>query len=136
MNQYILCCRDYAERVVVSFANQIPSEYYGLSISVYIEVITLEYFSAVPHTNINSTKPSRQSHAVFHSFLFDYSKQDFSTTTAYSKSLISLFKDKTLLSRSLSTIWVNTDGCAEKYRFSSALYLMSVMSQCYSIIID
>ena len=30
----------------------------------------------------------------------------------------------------------NTDGCAEQYRYASALYLMSVMSQTYSIIID
>ena len=34
------------------------------------------------------------------------------------------------------TIWENTDGCVKKYRCASALYLMSVMSQCYSIIID
>ena len=30
----------------------------------------------------------------------------------------------------------NTDGCAEQYRCSSALYLMPVISQTYSIIID
>ena len=36
----------------------------------------------------------------------------------------------------LSTIWENTDGCVEQYICDSALYLMSVMSQCYSIIID
>ena len=36
----------------------------------------------------------------------------------------------------MSTIWENTDGCAEQYRCASALYLMSVMSQTYSIIID
>ena len=30
----------------------------------------------------------------------------------------------------------NTNGCAERYRCASALYLMSVMSQYYSIIID
>ena len=36
----------------------------------------------------------------------------------------------------MSTICENTDGCAEKYRRASALYLMSVMSQTYSIIID
>ena len=35
----------------------------------------------------------------------------------------------------LSTIWENTDVCAEQYVCASALYLMSVMSQCYSIII-
>ena len=36
----------------------------------------------------------------------------------------------------MSKIWENTDGCAEQYRCASALYLMSVMSRCYSIIID
>ena len=43
---------------------------------------------------------------------------------------------KNLLTTSLGKIWENTDGCAEKYRCASSLYLMSFMSQCYSIIID
>ena len=30
----------------------------------------------------------------------------------------------------------NIDGCEEQYRFASSLYLMSVMLQCYSVIID
>ena len=30
----------------------------------------------------------------------------------------------------------NTDGCADQYICASALYLMSFLSQCYSIIID
>ena len=50
--------------------------------------------------------------------------------------MISLLKDKKVLITSLITIWENTDGCDEQYRFASALYLLSVMSQCYSIIID
>ena len=33
------------------------------------------------------------------------------------------------------TIWENTDGCSEQYICASALYLMSVMSQCYSVTI-
>ena len=41
-----------------------------------------------------------------------------------------------MLTASLSTIWENTDGCAEQYICASALYLMSVMSQCYLVIID
>ena len=41
-----------------------------------------------------------------------------------------------VVTSSLSTIWENTDGCAEQYRCAFALYLMSVMSQTYSIIID
>ena len=36
----------------------------------------------------------------------------------------------------LSTIWVNTNGCAEQYRCNTAPYLMSVLSQRYSIIFD
>ena len=34
----------------------------------------------------------------------------------------------------LSTIWENTDGCAEQYICATALYLMSVLSQRHSII--
>ena len=34
--QDVLCRRDYAERVVAKFANQIQSEYYGGYIFVYI----------------------------------------------------------------------------------------------------
>ena len=36
----------------------------------------------------------------------------------------------------LSTIWGNTDGCYEQYICASALYLMSIMYQCYLILID
>ena len=54
---YGLCCRDYSERIVAIFANQIQSEYYDGNISVYIEGITLERFSAVTKADINSTKP-------------------------------------------------------------------------------
>ena len=64
--QDVLFRRDYAERVVASFANQIQSEYYGGNISVSIEVIELENFSAAPQADINSSTPSRPSHAVFH----------------------------------------------------------------------
>ena len=40
------------------------------------------------------------------------------------------------MTTSLVTIWENTDGCVEQYICASSLYLMSVMSKCYSIIID
>ena len=46
--QDVLCCRDYAVRVVASFAHQIQSEYYDGNISVSIEGIELGYFSALP----------------------------------------------------------------------------------------
>ena len=53
-----------------------------------IEGITLENFSAVPQTNLNSNTPSRQRHVLFHSFLSDDRKQYAVTTTAHSKYLI------------------------------------------------
>ena len=62
-----------------------------------IEDISLEYFSVVSQVNINSTTPSRQCHAVFHSFLSCDSKQDAATTTAHINNLIALIKDKKLL---------------------------------------
>ena len=50
-----------------------------------IEGISLEKFSAVPQTNLNSTPPSRQCHALFHYFLSDDRKQDAATNTAHRK---------------------------------------------------
>ena len=96
----------------------------------------MEHFRSIPKTDINSTAPSRQLHTIFQSFLSDYSKQDAATNTANSKNLISFLKAKKVMTTLLSTIYKNTDGYAEQYRCASALYFMSVMSQCYSIIID
>ena len=87
----------FSKRVVSRFANQIQSEYYGGNISVSIEGISLEHFSAAPQADINSSTISRQRHAVFHSFLYDNSKQDSVTTTSNSKRLILLLKNKKLL---------------------------------------
>ena len=46
--QNTLCRRDYAEKLVTIFSHKIQSEYYGGNISVSIEGILLEYFSALP----------------------------------------------------------------------------------------
>ena len=67
--QDVLCCRDYAERSVASFSNQIQSEYYGGNRYVSIEVISLEHFSAAPQIDINSSTLSRPRHAVFQFFI-------------------------------------------------------------------
>ena len=101
-----------------------------------IEGIALENFSAEPQADINSYTISRPRHAVFHSFLSGDSKHDAATTAAHIKHLISFLNNKQVLTTQLSTILENTDGCAEQYICASALYLMSVMSQTYSIIID
>ena len=69
-------------------------------------------------------------------FLSDDRKQDAATTIAHIKRLIELFKEQKVLASTLSTIRENNDGFAKQYICASALYLMSVMSKCYSIIID
>ena len=53
--QDVLCYRAYDERVVASFAHQIKPECYGGNISLSIEGIALEHFSALPKADINST---------------------------------------------------------------------------------
>ena len=65
----------------------------------------------------------------------DNSRKNAATTTAHSKHLIELLKEK-ILTSSLSEIWENSDGFAEQYRCVLALYFTSVMSQCYSVIIN
>ena len=95
--QEVLCCRVYAERVVASFANQIQSEYYGGNISVPIEGIALEHFSAAHQADINSTSQTRPRNAVFHFFISDDIKQDAATTTEHIKTLILLLNNKLIV---------------------------------------
>ena len=92
--QDVLCCRDYSERAVANFLNQIQSEYYGGNISVSIESIALEHFSALPQAEINSSTKSCPRHAVFNYFLPDDIKQYAANTTAHSNRLIELLKNK------------------------------------------
>ena len=68
-------------------------------------------------------------------FMSDDSKQDTATTTAHSKHFIEILKHQKLLTSTLIKIWENTDSCAEQYICASTLYLMSVLSQCFSVII-
>ena len=104
----------YAEKVVASFSHQIQSQYYGGNRSVSIEGVALGHFSAFLQTEINLSTKAFQRHAVFRSFLSDDIKQDSATTTAHIKSLIKLLKEQRLLTSTFSTIWENTEGCAEQ----------------------
>ena len=36
----------------------------------------------------------------------------------------------------MSTVWEDTDGCANKYRCALAIYLMTILSYSYGIILD
>ena len=88
----MLCRRDYAERLVASFAHEMQSEFYCGNISVSIDGIALEHFSTLPNSVINTSTKSCPHHAVFLYFLSDVIKQDYATTTANSNRLIQLIK--------------------------------------------
>ena len=66
----MLCRRDYAEKLIASFAKQIQSEYYGGNRYASIDGIALEHFSALPHTEIKSFTEPCPCHAVFRSFFW------------------------------------------------------------------
>ena len=36
----------------------------------------------------------------------------------------------------MSTVWEDTDGCAKKYRCALTIYLMTLLSSSYGIIMD
>ena len=57
-----------------------------------IEGITLEHFSALPQTEINSSTKACPRHAVFYYYLSDDRKQYSATTTAHSKRFIEMLK--------------------------------------------
>ena len=109
---HFLCLRDYEEQVVSSFAHQIQSEYYGDTISVFIEGIALKHFSAShqPIPLLASDHVSRK--AVFHYFLSDYSKQDATNTSEHSKRIIELFHNRTV---AYTTLPIRpTRGCTKE----------------------
>ena len=64
--QDMLCRRDYAERVVASFAHKIQSEYYGGNRYLSIEGIEFKNFSALPQTEIKSSTEVCPRHEVFY----------------------------------------------------------------------
>ena len=48
---------------------------------------------------------------------------------------LKIFESGILVS-AMSTVWEDTDGCSNKYRFALAIYLMSVLSSLYGVIMD
>ena len=66
----------------------------------------------------------------------DYRIQYSATTIVNSKRIITLMNQNNVLSAELSTIWQNKDGCTYHYICDTALYLMPMLSQDFSLIID
>ena len=73
---------------------------------------------------------------VFHSFLSDNRKQYSATTAAHIKTIMGLLQNIKVSLTKNNTIWDNTDGCAEKYICATEIYLLSMLSHAYTIVID
>ena len=54
----------------------------------------------------------------------------------HSKQIIDLLRKQKCVGAGIVTIWYNIYGCAEHYICATALYLLSILSQSYNIIID
>ena len=63
-------------------------------------------------------------------------KQDVAIYIAHIKLIIELLNQHNIMLGILSTIWENTYGCAEHYICATALYLMSIFSLEFYVIID
>ena len=96
-----------------------------------IEGIELEHFTTLSNSGINSLTKSCLLHSVFQYLFSDYSKQDAATTNSHIIFFIGLLKERKILASALITIWEASDGCVDKYRCASTLYLMSVMLKYY-----
>ena len=128
----VLCGRDYLERVVSSFDNHIQLEYYGGNMSVSIETIDLEHFSASHHSIPLLASDHVTCQEVFWS---DNSKQDVATTSGHSKWIIELLQNITVFFFGTSTIWENTDGFSEQYHCTTTIYLLSMLAHAYEIMV-
>ena len=66
----------------------------------------------------------------------DDSKQDAATTISHIKHTIESLKQGSIMSNKLSKIWQNKDGCAKHYICATELYLISMLSQDFYVIIE
>ena len=96
----------------------------------------MDHFSAPTHTETEVTPQECTCHAVFHLFLSDDRTQDSDTTTAHIKRINELLKQRNIMSNTLIKICENTYGCAEHHRCDTSLYLISMLEQDFSVIID
>ena len=72
----VLCCSNYAERVVSSFVHQIKSEYYGRNSSVSIKRIALEHSNVLQPSSTFLASDHTSHQAVFHYYFSDDTNQD------------------------------------------------------------
>ena len=92
--------------------------------------------SASNESSSSLTSKTVSLQAGFYYFLSDDSKKGAATTAAHSKHIMVLLQNRKVFMTSKSTIWYKTYGCPEQYRCATVLYLLSVLSHAYNIVID
>jgi hypothetical protein len=130
--------RDYAERLSAIFNMEVQSEHFGNGRSLSIEGSSVETYIGVElneylEGRMNANQLLRK--MEFHSHFSDFSRQDAATTNAHMTVLLEVLKQR-LEFREGSTMYDDTDGCAKQYRCGNALYLLSVLSCKFKIVID
>ena len=131
---WLLSEMDYAERLAKQLDGEIQSDHFGDNASLSIEGCTLQYHGK--HSKTSGSHVRIKTVLDFHSHFADYSRQDAATTFDH---ICRMFDNH--ISRhgpfSYPTIILDhTDGCAKQYRCGNALYLLSVLSISYNVIID
>ena len=121
----IMTRRDYAERLLAKFNEEIQSTHFGQGTTLSIEGCYVEF------KTIDGTV-----RAHFHSHMSDKSTQDAATTHAHLSVLLNKLSEQELIKRGISTMWGHTDGCTKQYRCAKALYLLSSLASEFDIIID
>ena len=89
---------------------------------------------ALDHSN--KLKPSTIPMAQFHYSLSDESDQDSSTTATHLCIVIQFILANKTIYPYFTTIWDHTNGCANRYRCETAIYLLSCLALEFSIILD
>jgi hypothetical protein len=130
--------RDYAERLLFEFINEIMSEHFGNSRPLSMEGSTARFFPVEIaelyceglHTRIQDDMETH-----FHSQFSDGSMQNAATTYFHIEFLLWFLKSKLVL-REGGYVFDNTYGCAKQYRCATSLYLLSMLSGKHNITID
>ena len=121
----VMTRRDYAERLLAKFNNEIQCTHFGQSVTLLMEGCFVEF--VVENGNL---------HAHFHSHMADKSNQDAASTHAHMQVLLELLTEQGKIVRGKSTIWEHTDGCTKQYRCAKALYLLSSLAVEFQVAID
>jgi hypothetical protein len=130
--------RDYAERLLFEFMNEIMSEHFGNSRSLSMEGSTARFFPAeIAEIYREGLRAIQQedTETHFHSHFSDGSMQNAATTYCHMEVLILYLKNQSALKEG-GYMFDNTDGCAKQYRCATALHLLSMLSVKHNITID